>query len=95
VKRALKRYGSSEAVTTDGLRSYKAAMKDLGNTQKQEIGRGANNRVENSLMPFRRREVAMLRLRQMDLSGAHGPHDIDVLDRIVEMSPSLRRKGGN
>jgi putative transposase len=35
------------------------------NRNKQEIGRRANNRVENSLLPFRRRERAMLRFRQM------------------------------
>jgi putative transposase len=29
------------------------------------IGRWANNRVENSHLPFRRRERAMLRLRHM------------------------------
>ena len=40
-------------------------MKDLGNTAKQEIGRWANNRVENSHLPFPRRERAMLRFRQM------------------------------
>ncbi len=33
--------------------------------QKQEIGRWANNRVENSHLPFRRREGAMLRFPQM------------------------------
>ena len=40
-------------------------MKELGNTDKQVIGRWANNRVENSHLPFRRRERAMLRFRQM------------------------------
>ena len=65
MKKALKRHGQPEAITTDGLRSYKAAMTDLGNSDKQEIGRWANNRVENSHLPFRRRERAMLRFRQM------------------------------
>jgi putative transposase len=37
----------------------------LGDREKQEIGRWANNRVENSHLPFRRRERAMLRFRQM------------------------------
>ena len=40
-------------------------MTELGNADKQEIGRWANNRVENSHLPFRRRERAMLRFRQM------------------------------
>jgi len=65
MKKALKRHGPVEAITTDGLRSYKAAMTELGNEAKQEIGRWANNRVENSHLPFRRRERAMLRFRQM------------------------------
>ena len=65
MKKALKRHGSPEAITTDGLRSYRAAMNELGNAVKQEIGRWANNRVENSHLPFRRRERAMLRFRQM------------------------------
>ena len=54
-----------DTITTDGLRSYGAAMGELGNREKQEIGRWANNRVENSHLPLRRRERAMLRFRQM------------------------------
>ena len=65
MKKALKRHGSPEAITTDGLRSYRAAMNELGNAEKQEVARWANNRVENSHLPFRRRERAMLRFRQM------------------------------
>jgi putative transposase len=65
MKKALKRHGSPEAITTDGLRSYKAAMAEVGNANKQEVGRWANNRVENSHLPFRRRERAMLRFRRM------------------------------
>jgi putative transposase len=65
MKKALKRHGSPEAITTDGLRSYKAAMNELGNAEKQEVGRWANNRVENSNLSFRRRERAMLRFRRM------------------------------
>jgi putative transposase len=65
MKKALKRHGSPEAITTDGLRSYKAAMTQLGNTDKHEVGRWTNNRVENSHLSFRRRERAMLRFRRM------------------------------
>ena len=65
MKKALKRHGSPVAITTDGLRSYRAAMKELGNAEKQEVGRWANNRVENSHLSFRRRERAMLRFRRM------------------------------
>jgi putative transposase len=65
LKRALKRHGRAEAVVTDGLRSYPAAMRELGNLNRREIGRWLNNRIENSHLPFRRRERAMLRFRQM------------------------------
>ncbi len=65
MKKALKRHGQPEKITTDGLRSYRAAMTDLGNEDKQEIGRWTNNRVENSYLPFRRRARAMLRFRRM------------------------------
>ena len=39
-------------ITTDGLRSCGAAMRELGNSEKREVGRWANNRVENSLQAF-------------------------------------------
>ena len=64
-KKALKRHGSSTAITTDGLRSYGAALNELGCREKQEIARWANNWVENSHLPFRRRKRTMLRFRQM------------------------------
>ena len=51
-KKALKRHGSPEGVTTDGLRSYRAAMRELGNEEKREVGCWANNRVENSHLSF-------------------------------------------
>ena len=65
MKKTLKRHGRPDAITTDGLRSYGAAMTELGNSKKREVGRWANNRAENSHLPFRRRERAMLRFRQM------------------------------
>jgi putative transposase len=65
MKRLMKRHGTAQKITTDGLRSYKAAMKDQNNAHKQAVGRWANNRVENSHQPLRRRERAMLRFRRM------------------------------
>ena len=65
MKKALKRHGSPQTIITDGLRSYPAAMRDLGNLDRREMGRWKNNRVENSHLPFRRRERAMLRFRRM------------------------------
>ena len=65
LKKALKRHGRAETIVTDGLKSYPAAMRKLGNLDRREIGRWLNNRAENSHLPFRRRERAMLRFRQM------------------------------
>ena len=65
LKKALKRHGRAETIVTDGLRSYPAAMRALGNLGLREMGRWKNNRAENSHLPFRRRERAMLRFRRM------------------------------
>jgi len=65
LKKALKRHGRAEKIVTDGLESYPAAMKALGNLDRREMGRHLNNRAENSHLPFRQRERAMLRFRQM------------------------------
>jgi len=61
----MKRYGKVAVLVTDKLRSYGAAMKVIGNADRQETGRWLNNRAENSHLPFRRRERAMQRFRSM------------------------------
>jgi putative transposase len=63
LRKAMKRYGRPEIVVTDRLRSYRAAMKEIGNEARQETGRWLNNRAENSHQPFRRRERAMAKFR--------------------------------
>src|SRR5471032_790795 len=66
IKKAMKRHGRTKAIVTDGLRSYGAALNDLGAGDLQEpIGRWNNNRAENSHLPFRRHERAMTRFRRM------------------------------
>lgn len=65
LRKAMRRYDSPDRLVTDVLRSYGAAMKNIGNDRRQEVGRHLNNRAENSHLPFRRRERAMLRLRRM------------------------------
>ena len=63
LKKAMKRYGSPLEVVTDRLRSYRAAMKAIGNEVRHSTGRWFNNRAENSHQPFRRRERAMAKFR--------------------------------
>lgn len=65
MKKALKRHGRAETIVTDGMRSYPAAMRELGNLERREMGRWLNKRAENSHLPFRRRERAMQRFRRM------------------------------
>ena len=63
LRRTMKRYGRPEVIVTDRLRSYRAAMREIGNEARQVTGRWLNNRAENSHQPFRRRERAMARFR--------------------------------
>jgi putative transposase len=76
--KTMKRFGQPHVIVIDLLRSYGAAMKVIGNADRQETGRWLNNRAENShplpdsgLLanhekgPFRRRERAILRFRRM------------------------------
>jgi len=63
LRKAMKRYGSPQVIVTDRLRSYRAAMREIGNESRQETGRWLNNRAENSHQPFRRRERAMTKFR--------------------------------
>ena len=78
LKKTMRRHGLPKTLVTDKLRSYGAAMKVVGDANKQETGRWLNNRAENShplpdsgLLanhekgPFRRRERAMQRFRRM------------------------------
>ena len=63
LKRIMKKYGQPRSVVTDGLCSYPAAMKEIGNADRHEVGRRLNNCPGNPHQPFRRRERAMQRFR--------------------------------
>ena len=65
LKKTMCKHGRPEEIVTDQLRSYAAALKGIGVADKQETGRWLNNRAENSHLPFRRRERAMLWFRRM------------------------------
>jgi len=65
LKKIMKRYGRPHQIVTDRLKSYRAAMKVIGNQTTQDVGGRKNNRCENSHLPFRRKEYAMLRFRHM------------------------------
>src|SRR5210317_1823050 len=65
LKKTMRKHGRPELIVTDRLRSYGAALKQIGLADRQETGRWLNNRAENSHLTFRRREKAMLRFRRM------------------------------
>jgi putative transposase len=65
LKRTMKRHGQPKAIVTDRLRSCRSAMRVIGNAATQECGRWLNNRAENSHQPFRRRERAMAKFRDV------------------------------
>ncbi len=48
----MKNYGRPVEIVTDGLRSYGAAMKEIGNANAHVTGHHLNNRAENSHLPF-------------------------------------------
>jgi putative transposase len=86
LKRTIKRYGRPWAIVTDRLRSYGAAMKAIGIAVRQVCGRWLNNRAENSHQPFRRREGAMARFRDLKtlqkFASVHASvHNLFNLDR--------------
>jgi putative transposase len=65
LRKAMRKHGRPEVIVTDRLRSYGAALKEIGAEDRQETGRWASNRAENSRLPFRRRVRAMLRFRRI------------------------------
>ncbi|SHI29070.1 putative transposase [Wenxinia saemankumensis] len=65
LRKLVRRHRPPEGIVTDHLRTYGAAMKELRASHHETEGRWINNRAENSHQPFRRRERAILRFRQM------------------------------
>ena len=52
LRKKMKRHGHAHIFVTDKLRSYGAAIKEIGNAERQETGRWLNNRAENSHQSF-------------------------------------------
>src|ERR1700735_375198 len=44
LKRIMKKYGAPRSIVTDRLRAYSAAMREVGNADRQEAGGRLNNR---------------------------------------------------
>ena len=66
LKRIMKKYGAPRSIVSDGLRAYSAAMNEIGVTaERRKVGGRLNNRAESSHQPFRRREQAIQRFRNL------------------------------
>ena len=65
LRKSMRRYGRPQIVITPRLKPYRAALKVIGNDNRQMTGRWLNNRAENSHLPFRRRERAMPLFRRL------------------------------
>lgn len=99
LRKAMKRSGAPRTVVTHRLRSYVAAMKQIGNIARQEVGRHLNNRAENNHLPFRRRERAMLRFKRMSnlqkFASTHASfHNHFNLDRHINRRQAFKAQRG-
>ncbi len=65
LRKLMARYGRPEPAVTDNLRPFGAAMKEIGNGNRQVACRWLNNHAEKSHLPLRKRERAMQRFRSM------------------------------
>jgi putative transposase len=64
IRKLLKKQGFvPDAIITDKLPSYGAALKDLGLSKLHDFGGRKNNRAENSHLPVRQRERRMQRFK--------------------------------
>jgi transposase-like protein len=83
-------------IVTDKLRSYGAALRELGFTGRHDQGLLANNRAENSHQPLRRRERKMqgfksARSAQRFVSTHAAVYNTFNVQRHLISRPTLRR----
>ena len=65
LKKLLSNDGNPSEIVTDKLRSYRAALREIGYSGNHETGQYKNNQCENSHLHFRRRERAWGKFRSM------------------------------
>ena len=102
----MKRYPRPDAIITDRLRSYRAVLRELGGSGLHQADRWLNNREENSHLPFRRREHAMLCFRRMRslqkfvtvhssvYNHFNPPRPLCSRDIILQQNPCFSREPG-
>ena len=89
MRKLLKKYAFvPERLVTDDLRSYSAAVRELGIERHHERGRWKNNRAENSHQPTRRRERKMQRFKSPGFSPEISFHTRRRLQYLQRPTPS-------
>ena len=89
MRKLLKKYAFvPERLVTDDLRSYSAAVRELGIERRHERGRWKNNRAENSHQPTRRRERKMQRFKSAGLGAEIPLHARRRLQYLQRPTPS-------
>jgi len=63
LRKLVRNHGRPKEITTDKLKSYRAAMRDLNMVDIHETRQYKNNQIENSHLHFRRREKMMNKFR--------------------------------
>jgi putative transposase len=63
LKKTMKKHGTPNKIVTDKLRSYGAALKEIGGLNLQDTECYLNNSCENSHLPFRRKERSMQKFK--------------------------------
>ncbi len=96
MRKLLRKQGfAPETIVTDKLRSYGAAMRELGLSARHEQGQRQNNRAENSHQPTRRRERKMQRFKspgsaQRFLSAHAAVHNTFNLERHLVSRKTMK-----
>ena len=77
LKRIMKKYGRPRQIVTDGLRAYSAAMREVGNADRQEVGHGQSRReFASAVSTTRARHAALSKyedVAEIQLSSRPGP----------------------
>jgi putative transposase len=81
LKRIMKKYGRPRKIVTDGLRAYSAAMKEVGNADRQEVGRGlqSGGELASAVSTTRAHHAAFSKYEdaaEVQLSSRPGPQPI-------------------
>ena len=64
LKKVMRKYGTPKSIVTDKLRSYEAALKEIGCSVLQRTDQYLNNMCESSHLPFRRKERSMQKFKK-------------------------------